>query len=338
MLPVRQSVIEAIEGSAIQAGIVLNAEQRCLAERLAMLDQPAGRRRRARRNQSSRGLYVHGPAGRGKSWLAQAFFDAAPMPKIRVHFHNFFDELHLRVHDSRDDPRALESALSELLRPSRLLFFDEFHVHDSGDARLLTRLLEFVFAHHFTVLVTSNYSPKSLLPNPIWHHTFEAGIAMIKNHLDVYHLDGPTDYRTQSPHHTTGFASGKWLTASPPGDFPSNDERVTLTVRGREFPVLAVRNDQLWISFAQLCDSPLSTIEYLYWADAFGDWVITDIPLFDEASREAQQRFVNVIDILADTDTPTTFIATHTVADFLATETTRPDAFRMASRLQLLHS
>ena len=274
----------------------------------------------------------------GPPQLAQAFFDEATVPKTRVHFHSFFDELHLRMHNSRDDSRALEAALSELLGPSRLLFFDEFHVHDSGDARLLTRLLEFVFAQHFTVLVTSNYAPDALLPNPIWHHTIEPGIAMIKNHLDVFRLDGPVDYRTQSPQRTTGFASGKWLTASPLDRFPSADEKVTLTVRGRQFAVLAVRNNQLWVSFAQLCDSPLSTIEYLYWARAFSDWVITDIPLFDEASREAQQRFINVIDILTDTDTPTTFIATHTVEDFLATNTTRPDAFRMASRLQLLRS
>lgn len=260
------------------------------------------------------------------------------MPKARVHFHNFFDELHLRVHDSRDDPRALEYALSGLLGPSRLLFFDEFHVHDSGDARLLTRLLEFVFAQQLTVLVTSNYAPESLLPDPIWHHTFEPGIAMIKNHLDVFHLDGPTDYRTQSPHHTTGFASGTWLTDSAPGSYPSADEKATLTVRGRQFTALAVRNGQLWISFAQLCDSPLPTIEYLYLADAFGDWVVTDIPLFDEAGREAQQRFINVIDILTDTDTPATFIATHTVEEFLATDSARPDTFRMASRLQLLRS
>ncbi|MCZ4537563.1 cell division protein ZapE [Gordonia terrae] len=334
----RQSVAEAIDVAATQAGIGLSADQKRLTERLAILAQPGGRRLRACRNESSRGLYVYGPAGRGKSWLAQAFFDEVAVPKIRVHFHNFFDELHLRVHDSRDDPRALESALGELLGPSRLLFFDEFHVHDSGDARLLTRLLAFVFAQRLTVLVTSNYAPDSLLPNPIWHHTFEPGIAMIKDHLDVFHLDGPTDYRTQSPHHTTGFASGKWLTVLPPGSYPSADENVTLTVRGRQFPALAVRNGQLWISFAQLCDSTLSTIEYLYWADAFDEWVVTDVPLFDDASREAQQRFINVIDILTDTDTPTTFIATHTVDEFLATETTRPDTFRMASRLQLLRS
>ncbi|WP_439028856.1 cell division protein ZapE [Gordonia terrae] len=333
-----QRVIEAIDSSAVQAGIVLNEDQRRLAERLAMLTQPAGRRLRARRNEKSHGLYVHGPAGRGKSWLAQAFFDAVPMPKTRVHFHNFFDELHLRVHDSRDDPRALDRALTELLGQTQLLFFDEFHVHDSGDARLLTRLLERVFAQHLTVVVTSNYSPDSLLPNPIWHHTFESGIEMIKSHLDVFHLDGPTDYRTLTPRHTTGFASGRWLTASPTGSPSSDDEKATLTVRGRQFPALAVRDDQLWISFAQLCDSPLSTVEYLSWVDAFRSWVITDIPLFNDASREAQQRFINVIDILTDTDTPTTFIATHAVDDFLATETTRPDTFRMASRLRLLRT
>jgi predicted ATPase len=58
-------------------------------------------------------------------------------------------------------------------RNSRLLFFDELHIHDSGDARLLTRLLYHVFTRKLTVLATSNYAPDNLLPNPVWHHIFE---------------------------------------------------------------------------------------------------------------------------------------------------------------------
>jgi predicted ATPase len=48
--------------------------------------------------------------------------------------------------------------------------------------------------------------------------------------------------------------------------------------------------------------------------------------------------FINLIDILVDTDVQVTFVSAHTLTAFLDAATTRPDAFRMASRLQLLRS
>ena len=41
------------------------------------------------------GLYLHGAVGRGKSWLLDGFFRAIPLAeKQRLHFHEFFAQLH----------------------------------------------------------------------------------------------------------------------------------------------------------------------------------------------------------------------------------------------------
>ncbi|MGO2746510.1 cell division protein ZapE [Microbacterium sp.] len=308
----------------------LDDDQRALVDALSRATAPTS---------NARGLYIHGPAGRGKSWVANAFFESLPTTrKTRVHFHGFLDALHRSIHDrrlrqDRDEADAVTQAIDDVTGRSRVLFFDEFHVHDSGDARLLTRLLEHVFRQEITVIATSNYAPDDLLPNPIWHHLFEPGIALIHAHMDTFELDGPTDYRTLAHDHSSGFASGSWTTSAA---LPDAREATVARVRDREFPVLAARPDELWISFAQLCETPTSTIEYLEWAQSFPRWVITDIPAFADADAQAQQRFINAVDVLVDADVPVTFVSPSGLDAFLAGTTERPDAFRMASRLQLL--
>jgi len=64
-------------------------------------------------------------------------------------------------------PDALAVTLDELLQDCRVLCFDEFHVHDIGDAMLITRLFKALFRRGIVLLVTSNYPPEGLLPNPL---------------------------------------------------------------------------------------------------------------------------------------------------------------------------
>jgi cell division protein ZapE len=330
-----QEVVAAVSASATRAGIVLDCGQQRLLDRLASiaksLDQGSARRSKPR------GLYIYGDAGRGKSWVVDTFYSALPTKnKTRVHIHSFLDELHRSIHVHRNDNKSVQNALDKLIGASRLLVFDELHVHDSGDARLLTRLLEHSFRRGLTVLATSNYAPNNLLPNPIWHHTMEPGIELIVTNMDIFHLEGPTDYRTTHEGHSSGFAAGTWTTM--PTTLPLGNDAATVAVRGRRFPVLAVRPGELWVSFVQLCEAPTSTIEYLEWARTFRRWTITGIPLFDDADPESQQRFINLVDVLVDADVQVDFSSTHELSDFLAVASHRPDAFRMASRLQLLRN
>ena len=327
-------LVRAVETAASADGFSLDPAQRSALDRLSVLggDLTGGTLRRG----APRSVYVYGEAGRGKSWLADAFYSALPIrQKTRVHFHGFFDELHRSIQSHRSERDAVEHAIDDVTGNSRLLFFDELHVHDSGDARLLTRLLDHVFARKLTVLATSNYAPDDLLPNPIWHHIFEPGIALIKANMDVVPLSGPTDYRTTNDDHTHGFAAGTWSTAAPP---VASLARHSVTVHGRSFPVTSTDNGELTATFDQLCRAPTSTVEYLQWARDFARWTVTDIPRFNAADPEAQQRFINLIDVLVDANAPVDFFATVDLDDFLEDASQRPDAFRMASRLRLLQT
>ena len=53
-------------------------------------------------------LYLHGSVGRGKSWLLDGFFQALPITqKRRLHFHEFFAQLHQGMFSHREQDDAL---------------------------------------------------------------------------------------------------------------------------------------------------------------------------------------------------------------------------------------
>lgn len=288
----------------------------------------------------ARGLYVHGPVGRGKSWIVGKWFDAYPgTTKLRVHFHAFLEELQRETFAQRQtvvpgqgDP--LTAAFDALVGGCRLLYFDEFHVHDPGDAILLTRVLEYLFERRVVVLATSNYAPQELMPHPGWHHLFQPAITLIVEHLDVVELRGPTDYRTlPSASGSGGFAAGRWVVASRDREHPPETE---LEVRGRRFQVAAASDTELTATFAQLCEAPLSTIEYLAWAEQFAQWVLLDVPPGETVDAQAFQRFAHVIDVLTEADVQLTVQAAQPVDVFVASAPALPDLARMRSRLSVL--
>ena len=147
--------------------------------------------------QATRSLYLHGPVGRGKSWLLDGFFQALPVAeKQRVHFHDFFARLHRGMFKHREHDDALAVTLDELLAGCRVLCFDEFHVHDIGDAMLISRLFKALFRRGIWVLVTSNYPPAGLLPNPLYHERFKPVIDLIAARMDVLEVSSPQDFRS----------------------------------------------------------------------------------------------------------------------------------------------
>ncbi len=313
-----------------------------------------------------RGFYLWGPAGRGKSWLLDAFYGAVPVDrKLRVHFHSFFNKLHSRIFANRGSETVFANAVRELIGDAKLLLFDEFHVHDPGHATLLTALLQYALDHGITVVATSNYRPQGLLPSPVYHHIFEPGIELIERELDVVELPGEVDYRRSRADavERRGFATGSWVhvpsvtathadgadgadgadehpTAAaglaPDSTRPAPAEATSLELGGRTFEVTAVRGRELWATFAELFIVQTSSLEFLQWARDFDTWHILDVPLLASVGRDPQQRFVNAVDVLVDYDIEAHFHADASFDEFVAAASGRADAFRMVSRLHLL--
>ena len=285
------------------------------------------------------GLYLHGAVGRGKSWLLDGFFQAIPIAeKQRLHFHEFFARLHSGMFSHRDQPDALATTLDELLQDCRVLCFDEFHVHDIGDAMLITRLFKALFARGILLLVTSNYPPEGLLPNPLYHARFKPVIDLINARMHVMEVGGPHDYRSQVRMHAQQvFTQGRYIWPATDAqrkalNLPEHDApAMTLPVGTRDLNARFSAGRTVGFTFADLCDQPTAVMDYLELCRRFDHWIIDRLPNLAECSIAAQQRFINLIDVLYDQDKQLVLLGQRSLRESLAGDAI--DLARTRSRL-----
>ncbi|SNY88993.1 cell division protein ZapE [Nocardia amikacinitolerans] len=328
--------------------IELDRDQRAAADRLARLVD-----RRGRPIKGARGVYLHGRPGRGKTMLMDRFLATADADRAkRYHFHWFFAELHSAAHETG----SIDTAIERLLGTARLVCFDEFHVHDIGDAMLVARMLDALFARRIALVLTSNYPPTQLLPNPLFHARFLPTIARIVEHLDVLSVDGPTDYRTLPNRDATrGFAAGRYLVCcvptqsevgTPPA--PAASPARTVTAAGPKVPAedelpvpigdrtlraRAVDGDAITFDFSALCGTPTSAADYVGLTRRFRRWTIRDVPRLREVPPDWAMRLVNLVDVLYDADLELTLCAAAPLAELVDGVVGVPDISRTASRL-----
>ncbi|WP_433682178.1 cell division protein ZapE [Nocardia sp. CA-119907] len=316
----------------MQDNITLDADQlRARARLLALLD------RRGHPVKRHRGTYLHGRPGRGKTMLMDEFFArVGSNRKRRFHFHEFFAELHIAAHESG----SIDKAIDTLLGNAELVCFDEFHVHDIGDAMLIARMLDTLFARHIVLVVTSNYPPDQLLPNPLFHDRFLPTIARIVAHLDVVSVDGPLDYRRRGGA-DTAFAAGRYLVCD--ADHPADpvlreaDPGVDIHVGTRTIRARAIDDAALVIDFTALCGTATAASDYVELARRFQRWTLCDVPPLREVPPDWAMRFVNLIDVLYDADRELTLTARAPISDLVTDVPGIPDIARTESRLGELH-
>ncbi|MFJ4376416.1 cell division protein ZapE [Pseudomonas japonica] len=286
----------------------------------------------------ARSLYLYGQVGRGKSWLLDGFYSAlGEVPRRRLHFHDFFARLHqgMFVHRHQDDALAL--SLDHLLGDCRVLCFDEFHVHDIGDAMLLTRLYQALFARGILVLVTSNYPPAGLLPNPLYHQRFEPVIRLIEARMQVLEVGGEQDYRAlPDAGRQQRFSQGHYVW---PGTVQQLDalgfaepaQALVLEVNKRRLHARVRDERSVVFDFAGLCEQATAVIDYLELIPRFEHWTIEGLPDLEDCSSAAQQRFINLVDVLYDRDRPLLLIGARPLAESLGGSVA--DLARTRSRL-----
>ncbi len=279
-----------------------------IAAWLAEHREPRGLGRLFRRPpEVTRGLYLWGGVGRGKSMLMDLFVAAAPTPaKRRVHFHAFMQEVHAGLNTARK--RGVDDALAPVAQAVsdelRLLAFDEMQITDITDAMIVGRLFEKLFASGVVVVTTSNRPPDDLYKDGLNRQIFLPFIALLKDRMVVRELAGPTDYRqdrlagAQVYFHPADAAAREavdaiWISLAGDAAGP-----LTLRVQGRDLTLPAFAAGVARASFWDLCGRPLGPADYLALAQAVRVLIVEDIPRLSSENYNQARRFVTLVDAL----------------------------------------
>jgi cell division protein ZapE len=263
-----------------------------------------------------RGVYLHGPVGRGKSMLMDIFYDSIPLgiKKRRVHFHQFMIEVHDYIHSRRTDDGVLEdmdAALPSLAlvisNRSRVLCFDEFHVTDVADAMLLSRLFAAMFDQGITIVITSNWPPDDLYLGGLQRERFLPFIKLVKERMQIIVLDSPVDYRARKLKEMSVYFAPLNADSSKRADnlFQNltegeEGEEDLVTVKGRSIQVPISAKGVARFSFSQLCERPLGAEDYLAIAKRYHTVFLENIPHLGYDRRNEAKRLMTLVDVLYD--------------------------------------
>ncbi|CAL3971229.1 unnamed protein product [Diplocarpon coronariae] len=272
----------------------------------------------------SKGLYIHGAVGTGKSRLADLFASTLPasVTSRRIHFHAFMLDIHTRLHRLRSRPfdtspfsrNLLEEIGHQVRAESRVLCFDEFQVTDVADAVLLKGLFAAFWQRGGVVVATSNRAPEGLYESGInRQQLFVPFVEALRRECEVWRLEGKEDYRItastegrQEVFFTDhiGFESSLLKTVRD----TSMEEKVIPVMMSRQLKVLAAVDDNkgsmvVKSTFKDLCQNFLGSADYHALCALASTIYLTGLRQFKADELDFVRRFITLVDLAYETKT-----------------------------------
>ena len=215
-------------------------------------------------------------------------------------------DTHKQLAGLRNTHDPLEKIVRRFAGQTQLLYLDEFHIIDIGDAMILAELLKQLLRHGMILVMSSNSAPQELYRNGLQRQRFVPAIALIEKHLEVFELVSRCDYRlrllrqTNLYHTPADVASERAMRESFDRlitDAPKYD--VQLNINGHQMPVRAEATGVAWFDFDVVCGGARAAADYLEIAQCYETVLVSGIPLFQDQDDTAR-RLINMIDVFYD--------------------------------------
>lgn len=255
----------------------------------------------------TKGLYLYGDVGRGKTMVMQKFFNnLAVKHKQMLHYQTLIQFIHKDIHKLQGEltSKIIAKLADKYSKEARVLCIDELEINDIADAMIIGNLLKELIIRKVFIFITGNSKPDELYKDGLQRELFLPFIKMLNENLEVLKIPGEQDYRLLKPadkdtrifYATDKIADqalSKLITTL--GGFDSF-AKSRIQVFGRLIEFQTVYNRILLTDFKELLVRELSSSDYVNICQNFELIIVKNIPVFTSRDTDPAIRFIHFID------------------------------------------
>lgn len=261
----------------------------------------------------SKGLYVYGDVGRGKTYLLKLFLDQFDEKTVRKqHFTQFMQAIHklLAMKRKSKSKDLLKTVIDHVVKDYRIFFVDELFIKNVADAMLVERIFRIMAEDGIFVIFSSNRPPKDLYLNGLQRKRFLPFIDMLQKDYIIYSLDHSVDFRQISlkqlknkiMHGTKEERDDFIYDLNHSLELADWQEETIEIDKNRHIIIPKSCSKIAWFSFKQLCETPKSAKDYHAICTNFEAVIVTDIPKLDDGKQQAVARLINFMDSVSENE------------------------------------
>jgi cell division protein ZapE len=253
-----------------------------------------------------KGLYIWGSVGRGKTYLMDIFCQSLDVPKLRQHFYEFMANVHAELKMQQGHAEPLKLVAAKIAKRAKVLCLDEFFVEDIADAMILSSFIFYLLSENVVIVTTSNVAPDDLYEDGLQRDRFIPAIAMLKEHLQITHLDHEQDYRLTKAlcdhrYHSLLKDADAFLAAQ--FKFFNHDAGalpLMFQINQRDLEAVNRSKNIVWLEFHELCMTARSSNDYLQLCKDYQVILVSHIPALTTDTEDAARRFMALVDTCYD--------------------------------------
>ena len=262
-----------------------------------------------KKSSMSRGIYLYGGVGRGKTYLISLFFQSLNSnKKLDIHYHRFMKMVHEQLESVKGVENPLKIIASFLASKYEVICFDEFVVEDIADAMLLSGLLEEMFSLDMVLLASSNSKPENLYKNGLQRSKFIPSIKLIEDNMQIIKVDSNCDYRLNLLNKSeVFFTNNRQDTRDSINESLENFftklsigkvKNSSIMLNNRSLSIIKYSNGVAWFDFGVLCGDARSKLDYIEIAILFHTVIIENVSVMGSSTEDEAKRFITLIDEL----------------------------------------